>query len=113
LEVAPSDAQYGNRIHHGNLVLGRIALREDNIDEATTRLIEAGKTPGSPTLDSFGPNMALAKELLEKGERASVLEYFRLCSKFWASEQAKDQLDKWTVLVNGGRVPDFGANLDY
>ena len=113
LQVAPSDWNYGNRIHHGNIVLGRIALREDNIDEARTRLIAAGKTPGSPNLDSFGPTMALAKELLEKGERASVLEYFRLCSKFWASEQAKDQLDKWTVLVNGGRVPDFGANLDY
>lgn len=113
LEVAPSDGDYGNRIHHGNLVLGRIALREDNIDEAKTRLIAAGKTPGSPQLDSFGPKMALAKELLERGERAIVLEYFRLCSKFWASEDAKDQLDKWTVLVNGGRIPDFGANLDY
>ena len=113
LQVASSDGDYGNRIHHGNLVLGRIALREDNINEARNRLIAAGKTPGSPTLDSFGPNMALAKELLEKGERAIVLEYFRLCSKFWASEQAKDQLDKWTVLVNGGRIPEFGANLEY
>lgn len=113
LQVSTSDWDYGNRIHHGNLVLGRIALREDNIDEAKTRLIAAGKTPGSPQLDSFGPKMALAKELLERGERAIVLEYFRLCSKFWASEDAKDQLEKWTVLVNGGRIPDFGANLDY
>lgn len=113
LQVPPSDGDYGNRIHHGNLVLGRIAFREDNIDEAKTRLIAAGKTPGSPNLNSFGPNMTLAKDLLEKGERDIVLEYFRLCSKFWASEQAKDQLDKWTVLVNGGRIPDFGANLAY
>lgn len=113
LQVASSDADYGNRIHHGNLVLGRIALREDNIEEAKTRLIAAGKTPGSPNLNSFGPNMALAQELLEKGEREIVLEYFRLCSKFWELEQAKDQLDKWTVLVNGGRIPEFGANLGY
>ncbi len=113
LEVAPSDGDYGNRIHHGNLVLGRIALREDNIEEAKTRLIAAGRTPGSPQLDSFGPKMALAKELLERGERAIVLDYFRLCSKFWASEDAKDRLNEWTVLVNGARVPDFGANLDY
>ena len=113
LQVAKSDWNYGNRIHHGNLVLGRIALREDNIDEAKTRLIAAGKMPGSPQLDTPGPNMTLAKELLERGERDIVLEYFRLCSKFWASEDAQDQLGKWTVLVNGGRVPDFGANLHY
>ena len=113
LQVSKSDWDYGNRIHHGNLVLGRIALREDNIDEAKTRLIAAGNTPGSPQLDSVGPTMTLAKELLERGERDIVLEYFRLCSKFWASEDAQDQLDKWAVLVNGGRVPDFGANLHY
>ncbi len=113
LQIASSGADYGNLIHHGNVVLGRIALREDNLNEARNRLISAGKTPGSPNLDSFGPSMALAKELLEKGERAIVLEYFRLCSKFWATEQAKDQLDKWTVLVNGGRIPEFGANLEY
>ena len=104
---------YGNRVHHGNLVLGRIALREGNIEEAKSRLIAAGNTPGSPQLNSFGPNMALAKALLEIGEREIVLEYFELCSKFWNSDRAKDELDKWGVLAAAGRIPDFRANLDY
>lgn len=58
----------GNRIHHGNLILGRIALTQGDVAEAKTRLLAAGKTPGSPQLNSFGPNMMLAKELLELGE---------------------------------------------
>ncbi len=104
---------YGNRVHHGNLILGRIALREANIDEAKSRLIAAGNTPGSPQLNSFGPNMALAKALLEIGEREVVLEYFKLCSKFWNSDRAKEKLDNWSVLSAAGRIPDFRANLDY
>ncbi len=104
---------YGNRVHHGNLVLGRIALREGNVEEAKSRLITAGNTPGSPQLNSFGPNMALAKALLEIGEREVVLEYFELCSKFWNTDRARDKLDKWGVLAAAGRIPDFRANLVY
>jgi len=57
---------YGNNVHHGNIILGRIAIKRDDLEEAKKRLINAGNTPGSPQLNSFGPNMALAKELLEK-----------------------------------------------
>ena len=54
--------------------------------------------------------MTLAKELLEKGEMDAVLEYIELCSKFWKS--GKDRLHKWSVLVKGGTIPDFGHNLN-
>ncbi len=101
----------GNRIHHGNLVLGRIALAEGDVEEAKRRLIAAGETTGSPVLISFGPNMMLAKELLQKGEKEVVLEYFRLCSRFW--EMGKRRLQEWSVLVQGGLVPDFGGNCSY
>ncbi len=99
----------GINIHHGNIVLGRLALREGNIEEAKKHLLAAGKTPGAPTLNSFGPNMSLALELLEAGERDVVLEYFELCSKFWDREE----LDVWTKEVKEGRIPGFGANLRY
>jgi hypothetical protein len=101
----------GNRIHHGNLILGRIALAEGNLDEAKSRLLLAGKTNGSPQLNSFGPNVLLAKELLERGETEVVLEYFELCKKFWASPFQK--LDQWIKDVKSDQVPDFGANLVY
>jgi hypothetical protein len=104
---------YGNNIHHGNIILGRIALAAGDLEQAKKRLIEAGKTPGSPQLNSFGPNMALAKELLEKGEKDVVLEYFKLCSKFWKSERHLQKLKEWSAEVKEGKMPDFRANLNY
>ena len=101
---------YGNNIHHGNIILGRIALTLDDLEEAKKRLINAGKTPGSPQLNSFGPNMTLAKELLQKGEKDVVLKYLELCSKFW--KMGKDRLHKWSVVVKDGKIPDFGRSLN-
>ena len=60
------DWNYGNAIHQGHLILGRLALMDGNVQQAKEELIAAGNTPGSPQLNSFGPNMTLAKELLEK-----------------------------------------------
>jgi hypothetical protein len=101
----------GNRIHHGNLILGRIALSDGDVDEAKSRLLLAGKTTGSPQLNSFGPNMLLAKELLERGETEVVLEYFALCKKFWKSPTGI--LEQWTRDVKSKRIPQFGGNLLY
>jgi hypothetical protein len=92
------------------MVLGRIAVREGRIEDAKRFLIEAGKSPGSPQLDSFGPDMGLAKDLLEKGERDTVLEYFQLCRKFWEVGR-RGKLDQWTKDVKAGKMPDFGLNL--
>ena len=55
--------------------------------------------------------MSLAKDLLEKGERDTVLEYFKLCRKFWEMERGR--LDQWTQEIKSGKIPDFGANLVY
>ena len=107
----PNDWNYGNAVQDANLVLGRIAVQEGRVEEAKRLLLEAGKSPGSPQMDSFGPNMSLAKDLLEKGERDVVFQYFELCRKFWKMDRGK--LDQWTQDVKGGKVPDFGANLVY
>ena len=102
---------YGNAVQDGNLVLGRIAVHEGRMEEAKQYLLEAGKSPGSPQMDTFGPNMSLAKDLLEKGERDTVLQYFELCRKFWEMESGK--LNEWSRAVKTGKIPDFGANLVY
>ena len=96
-------------MHHGNLILGRVALIEDDVERAKRHLLEAGRTSGSPSLRSFGPNMHLAQELLQRGEREVVLEYFDLCSKFWP----RPRLEEWADVVKAGGIPDFGANLNY
>jgi hypothetical protein len=78
---------------------------------AGRELLEAGKTPGSPQLNSFGPNMALARDLLVAGQRVVVLQYFKLCGAFWESERGR--LAEWMADADAGRVPAFGANLVY
>ncbi len=114
LKLAPrfrGNWNYGNAIQNGNLVLGRIAVREGHIKEADRYLLAAAKSPGSPQMDSFGPNMSLAKDLLEKGQRNTVLQYFALCHKFWKMDSGK--LDRWAAEVRAGDIPHFGANLLY
>ncbi len=79
----PEKWNRGNRIHTGNTVLGRIALAGGDVEKAKGHLIEAGKCGGSPQLDSFGPDMTLANELLQRGETDAVAEYLGLCGGFW------------------------------
>ena len=102
---------HGNRIHFGNLILGRIALLERNIEEAKSRLVAAGETPGSPQLNSFGPDMTLAQELLAHGEADVVLEYLSLCSEFWELDRGK--LEHWTAQIKNGQTPDFRSDLRF
>ena len=107
----PKNWNYGNAIQDGNIVLGRIAVGERRIADAKHFLEEAGKSPGSPQMDSFGPNMSLAKDLLEVGEKEAVLNYFEACRKFW--EMRGSSLDEWSSDVKAGRMPEFGPNLVY
>jgi len=106
-----SNWNYGNAVHKANLALGRLALRSGDIEQAKHYLIEAGKTPGSPQLNSFGPNMLLAKELLERGEKAAVLQYLDLCGKFWRSDFGA--VATWRAIIAEGKQPNFLANLLY
>lgn len=105
------DWNYGNAIHKGNIILGRVALRQNDIKSANNYLIKAGNTNGSPQLDTFGPNMSLARELLDKGEKETVIEYFELCKRFW--EMDNGRLDSWITSIKGGRKPHFGVNLNF
>jgi len=106
-----NDWNYGNAVQDANLVLGRLAVREGNIAEAKKFLAASGKSNGSPQMNSFGPNLSLALDLLRKGERDAVLEHFMRCRMFWKKDHGK--LDLWRSEVMAGKTPDFGANLMY
>ena len=110
-ETLKDDWNYGNAIHVANLVLGHIALDSGDMTEAKRYLLAAGNTPGSPQLNSFGPDMRLAKALLEKGEKETVLEYFDLCAKFWKLK--RDRIDEWKAAIEKDKMPQFGANIFY
>lgn len=108
---------YGNVIHNANQILGRCALREGKLADAKAYLLKAGATPGSPQLNSYGPQLHLARELLEKGEKETVLQYLDLVSKFWASDDDESALGKqiskehaaliegWKREIAEGKIP--------
>ncbi len=107
------DWNYGNAIHQANLTLGRIALNSGKLNEAKSCLLRAGNTPGSPQLNSFGPNMSLAVELLQHREIDAVLEYLDLCKKFWLADIGKSKIEDWKRTISAGKIPNFGPHLEY
>lgn len=102
---------YADATHVGNVVLGRLALQGGDVGKAKGHLLASARVPvtGSPVLGSFGPSMILAEELLEKGERDAVVEYFDLCKQFWKNEGGK--LERWKAVVKDGDIPNFGPHI--
>jgi hypothetical protein len=103
--IFPKDWNYGNAIHLGHTVLGLLALREGDVNVAIEELRKSGETPGSPQLNTFGPTMQLAKELLKAGHTAPVLGYLKQCRSFW--HMGSTWLDLWESKALSGRVPNF------
>jgi beta-lactamase regulating signal transducer with metallopeptidase domain len=84
------DWNYGNIIHGANQILGLAALRERRTTDAKSYLIAAGRSTGSPQLNTFGPDMVLAQELLDRGEKDVVIQYLNLTARFWAHTSDAD-----------------------
>ena len=105
----PGHWNYGNAFHQGHIILGHVALETGDLAEAKAQLLLAAGTPGSPQLATCGPDTALARELLFRGEGAAVLEYFRLCRRFWTHE--RERLDEWSLAVRRHKMPDFAGRI--
>ncbi len=95
----------GNAVHEGNRILGHLALRSGDVEGAKEFLLKAGATSGSPVLNSFGPELTLAKDLLAKGERETVIQYLEMCRRFW--KKTDDQLGEWIAEIRAGGTPDL------
>jgi hypothetical protein len=95
----------GDAIHEGHRILGHVALDAGDIEAAKRHLLESAKTPGSPVLNSFGPELTLAKDLLAKGERQAVIQYLESLPRFWQGRQ--EAIDEWVILIRAGKTPDL------
>ena len=102
---------YGNAIHQANTLLGLVELQYGRIDRATDYLLSSARTPGSPQLNTFGPNMLLAERLLALGQRRAVVRYLTDCRRLW--RLSFGTLLKWRWQISRGYTPNFGANLSY
>lgn len=110
-ERNPDSLNYGNAIHQANTVLGLLELEGGSVHLAEQFLVAAADTPGSAQLTGFGPNMLLAKKLLEAGRPTVVLKYLDRCGKFW--KLSFGRLWMWKLDIRRGRTPNFGANLSH
>jgi hypothetical protein len=112
LSLAPSykdNWNYGNAVHFAHTVLGLLALSTGDVRGAAEQLRLSADTPGSPQLNSFGPSMRLARDLLRSGESAAVLAYFEQCRRFWKMGQT--WLSIWEKKVARGALPSFFMQL--
>ena len=102
-----SKAETGHRdIFYGNQVLGRLALAGGDVERATSHLLASAETAGCPLWCSNFRSMALARELLGRGERETVLRFLERCSASWP-ESAKKWLTQWAATIERGETPIF------
>ena len=92
-----------------------LAVHSGDLNEAEKQLMAAGDTPGSPQLNSFGPNTSLAKALLERGRTKAVLEFLQKCSKFWRKPDGtiNERCSMWIQQLELGQTPDLRPNMVY
>lgn len=100
----------GNATHDGNCILGRLALRIGRLDKAAYYLEEASKTNGSPQLNSFGPRMQFAEEMLRAGQRGAVVRYLEACKRFWEGRTKK--LSDCIAQIEQGKSPPLPSIID-
>ena len=96
---------YGNALHHAHCILGRMALKEGRVEDASEHLLDSARSDGSPQLNSFGPDLSLAQELLAKGATEEVIDFFDFCFTFWVS--GREDLTRWKILIEEGDTPNL------
>lgn len=102
---------YGEAVFMRHTYNGLIALDNGDVTLAKKELLMAGRAPKSAALYSFGPNMSLAKRLLEKGERETVLLFLKYCRAFWMLPFWMYFTIPWKRAIREGKTPDFKMHL--
>lgn len=106
-----SSWNYGNVVYDANQLLGLAALREANIKAADQYLLAAGRTPGSPQLDSFGPKMPLAQALYAKGQKSTVQSFLSSVIKFWGTTKPGGEKYKSVDESNAAKIHEWQAQI--
>jgi hypothetical protein len=83
--------------------LGLWAIAANDIPSAKKFLLAASQSPGSPQLDTFGPDFSLADALLKLGAANEVLDYLRGIKQFWEMDYGVIQI--WIAQIESGKRP--------
>jgi len=107
-----NNSSYTQAAHDGNIILGRIAIRENDTAKAKEYLLIAIRAPLRREKSYFSSiDMQLARELLEKGEKDAVAEYLKLCEKLLNYSEIYESkiqaLKTWQEQISEGKIPSF------
>lgn len=75
-------------VHHANIIRGKALLAIGDAAASQAALLAAGDVQGSPALNSFGPDLSLAWDLMRAGHDDAVIGYLRQISRFWSPRDA-------------------------
>jgi hypothetical protein len=96
-------------IYTGNLVLAQAAADSGDLAAAGRYLLQAATTSGTPRIRENGPDTTVARVLLQKGERDSVVEYLQRFRDLWP--QGAPLLNRWENTIRAGRQPNFNNRV--
>lgn len=100
------DWNYGNAIYAAHCVLGACAYSAGDLDAAAKAVLAASETPGSPQLDTFGPDFSLAAALLTAGRTEDVRSFLVGITNFW--EMHDGRCEAWLATIAAGQRPRLG-----
>lgn len=105
--------------HRASMVLGMIALKRGEVEEAERRLLAAVRVAEEGPVFGEYPDMSLVCELLERGRRSAVLEYLGRCAQHWRTSECESagsdsrarlrqrQLERDQDEVRRGLIPEW------
>ena len=82
-----------------------------NVLNGATEILPASAkvNKASPSLASYGPDLALMRDLLALKQTRPVLEFLEECTNFWKSSGTEPA--KWKQAIQSSTDPDFGASF--
>lgn len=96
---SPAYSNYEDHYHLAKTILGRLALQSGDINQAKQYLQESAECG----FCAFGPDLSLANELLNQGERDAVREYLKTCLEQWPS--GTEDVSQWIAELDAERIP--------
>jgi hypothetical protein len=78
-----------NEYNLGQTLLGRLAIARGDVSEAKERLRASLKPPEKFKNPVFDPNMTLAQDVYDAGERDTVLEFLEASRTIWKSDRGR------------------------
>jgi hypothetical protein len=101
---------YGPAIYHGNIVLGKLALRRGDKSAATRYLLAAAEAPSIKEYFGHPFEMNLPRALVDWGQRSAVADFLdRMAEK----TETPQQLHDWAKQIRHGINPDLLPTFSY